>query len=361
MLCQGYEDCNDEKYLRNDPLLKEIIGPKTASQPTLSRFENSISRKTITALSEHFVDSYIKSIPRDKKQIIIDVDSTDSEVHGNQQYSMFNGYYSKSIYHPLLFHDGDTGQLILPVLRPGNVHTAAGFVKILEMMIERIRSKRPRMKIIIRGDSGFAGPGFYRLADKYELYFCLGLRANSVLDSMIETERECIENWFYKQNEEYKYFSDKIEYRAQSWDRPQNVYARIESTKQGVKRRFFCSNLYGKTAKELYIDFYVKRCDRSENRIKELKCMCFSGRLSCHEFYANYFRLMLSCLAYELFRLIRDDINNTGDKTSARWQAANIRLYLLKVGATLIKRVRTLTIRFSKSYVCKELLTAMLC
>ena len=361
MLCQGYEDCNDEKYLRNDPLLKEVNGNKTVSQPTLSRFENSINRRTIIALSEQFVDTYINSIPRRKKQIIIDVDSTDSEVYGSQQFSMYNGFYAKSMYHPLLFHDGDTGQLILPVLRAGNVHTSDGFVKILDMMLERIRAKLPHLKIIIRGDSGFGGSEFYRLVEKYDLSFCVGLSANRVLDSKIKIEKECINNWFYKEKQEYKYFTNKIEYQAQSWDRPQNVYARIESTKQGFNRRYFCSNLYGKTAKELYLDFYVKRCDRSENRIKELKCMCYCDRLSCHEFHANYFRLMLSCLSYEMFRLIRESIKKTGNQAASGWQVANIRLYLLKVGATLIRRVRTLKVRFSKSYVCKELLTAMLC
>lgn len=361
LLCQGYEDCNDEKYLRNDPLLNEINGNKTVSQPTLSRFENSINRRTITELSKYFVDTYIKSIPTKKKQITIDVDSTDSETYGNQQFGMFNGFYAKRMYHPLLFHDGDTGQLILPVLRAGNVHTSEGFVKILDMMLDKIRAKRPNLKIIIRGDSGFGGSEFYRLVEKYDLHFCVGLRANPVLDSKIKIEKECINNWFYKENQEYKYFTDKIEYQAQSWDRPQNVYARIESTKQGFNRRYFCSNLYGKTAKELYLDFYVKRCDRSENRIKELKCMCYSDRLSCHEFHANYFRLMLSSLSYEIFRLIREGIIKTGNQTAAGWQVTNIRLYLLKVGATLIRRVRTLTVKFSKSYVCKELLTTMLC
>lgn len=119
--------------------------------------------------------------------------------------------------------------------------------------------------------------------------------------------------------------------------------------------RYFCSNMKGRTARELYWDFYVKRGETSENRIKELKNMCYSGRLSCHRFTANYFRLFMSCLCYEFFRIMKELIKKCGDANASKWQVDNIRLFLLKVGATIIKRVRRVKICFSKSYVCREL------
>jgi len=360
LLNQGYADCNDEKHLRNDPILNELSDGRVVSQPTLSRFENSITRQDIYRVSEYFVEQWIKSIPADKKKVIIDVDSTDCETYGKQQMSMFNNFYGEYMYNPLLFHDGETGQLILPILRAGNVHTANGFIPILSRIINRLRAKHPDIKIIIRGDSGFSGAVFYNYADKHNIDFCLGMPANQILQELVKNEEEAISQWFYEQGEAFQYFTYKMEYKAGTWDKPQNVYAKIESTKRGMNKRFFCSNLLGVTAIELYHDFYVKRGDRSENRIKELKTMCFSDRLSCHEFYANYFRLFLSSLSYEMFRLIKNKIQKTGNIESSKWQVSNIRLFLLKVGATIKKRVKTLTIQLSKSYVCRELLTQML-
>ena len=109
------------------------------------------------------------------------------------------------------------------------------------------------------------------------------------------------------------------------------------------------------SAESLYKDFYVKRGDRSENRIKELKNMCFSGRLSCHNFLANYFRLFLSTLTYELLRQIKLLIKQTGDSKASIWQIDNIRTYLLKVGTIIKIKKKRITVSFSKYYVCRNL------
>lgn len=360
LLNQGYEDANDEKYLRQDPVLTVAIDGDVASQPTISRMENSISRQDIYAMSEYFIDRYIESIPIDKKQIIIDVDSTDIETHGEQQLTMFNSFYGHYMYNPLLFHDGETGQLILPVLRAGNVYTSRGFVTILKHMVNKIREQRPGIKIIIRADAGFSGPDFYALANQAKLQFCIGITGNSVLQGYVEAEKDLINKWFFERGEQYQYFTEAIEYQAQSWARPQNVYAKVEATKLGMNTRFFCSNMPGQKAKELYMDFYVKRGDRSENRIKEVKSMCYCGRLSCHDFYANYFRLFLSSLSYEMFRMIRQKIGRTKNKEAAKWQVSNIRLFLLKVGAMVVCKARSIAVRFSNSYICRDLLVEML-
>lgn len=360
LLNQGYEDANDEKHLRYDPVLEVVLNKESVSQPTISRLENSIRNRYLYALSEYFAERYIKSIPLNQKTITIDVDSTDAETHGSQQYSMFNGYYKHRVYHPLYFHDGDTGQLILPVLRPGNVHTAKDFVPILKRLIKKIKSQRPDIKILIRADSGFSGEKFYSLVEQENLKFCIGIPSNQVLQRAVKDEEDMIRNFFYNYGEKYQYFSERIEYKAESWEFPQNCYAKIESTSKGMNTRFICTNMHGKSAKELYKDYYVKRGDRSENRIKEIKTMCYSGRLSCHDFTANYFRLMLSALSYEMFRLIKEKIRKTGDEKASKWQVSNIRLFLLKVGTRVVKKARKITIEFSKAYVCRDLLVQML-
>ena len=355
LMVQGYEDCNDEKYLRNDPVIKAALDSDLASQATLSRFENSFSARDIYEMSLQFLDDYVGSINPKRKKIVIDADGTDDPTHGKQQFSMFNGYYKQFMYNELLFHDGKTGQVILPVLRPGNCHSSRWFVHILSIIVDKIRGRFLKMKIIIRADAGFSGAEFYKLAKAKNLKYCIGLARNERLKKFTETAEEAVRAGYLEQGEKHQFFAGGFEYKADSWDKPQRCYAKIESTGKGMNVRYFCSNMEGQTARELYWDFYVKRGEASENRIKELKNMCFADRLSCHSFGANYFRLFISCLAYEFFRIIKELIKKSGEKESSKWQINNIRLYLMKVGATIKMSVRRVTVSLSKSYVCREL------
>lgn len=355
---QGYEDCNDEKTLRNDPLIKEVLDGELASQPTLSRLENSISTRDIYNISkDYFLEKYVLSIPLDKQKIVIDIDATDDPTHGKQQLSMFNGYYYENMYSQLLFHDGDTGQLILPVLRPGNSHSNRWFVHILKIIVDRIRERLPDIEIWIRADSGYSGDKFYRLAKQEDLTFAIGMIANQRLKEITKHAEEKIRKEYVEKGEKHQYFTEAFEYKADKWDNPERCYAKVESTGKGMNIRYFCSNIEDQTAEEIYRDFYVKRGEASENRIKELKNMCYSDRLSCPSFAANYLRLFISSLCYEFFRKIREIIRQTGDVEAGKWQVNNIRLLLMKVGATLSKKKRQIRISFSKSYVCKDLFT----
>jgi hypothetical protein len=353
---QGYEDCNDEKALRDDPLIKEVLDGELASQPTLSRLENSLSVRDIYNISlNFFLEQYVLSIPLNKKRIVIDVDGTDDETHGSQQYAMFNGFYEQFMYSQLLFHDGETGQVILPVLRPGNSHSNRWFVHILRIIVKRIRERLPDIEIWIRADSGYSGDEFYRLAKQENLKFAIGMISNKRLKRYTKEAEEEIREEYLNQGEKHQYFTEAFEYKADSWDYPENCYAKVESTGKGMNIRYFCSNIENHTAEEIYWDFYVKRGEASENRIKELKNMCYSDRLSCPSFTANYLRMFISSLCYEFFRMIRELIKQTGDAEAGKWQVSNIRLLLMKVGATLSKKKRHIRISFSKSYVCKDL------
>ena len=109
-------------------------------------------------------------------------------------------------------------------------------------------------------------------------------------------------------------------------------YCKVESTGKGLNVRHFVSNIEQQQAREIYFDFYVKRGETSENRIKEVKNMCFSDRLSNHGFWANFFRLFLSSLAYEMFLLLKAKINKTTFQKAKTWQVS-IRTYLLKIGS----------------------------
>jgi hypothetical protein len=361
LMAQGYQDCNDEAFLENDPVLKEMLGNNLSSQSTLSRFENSFSVRDIYNLSLYWIRNYVKSIDKNRKNIVIDVDGTDDPTHGNQQLSLFNGYYGQTMFNQLFFHDGETGQIILPVLRPGNAHSNRWFVKILSVIVDEIRLIYPDISITIRADGGFSGAKFYDLVEEKKLYYCVGITTNSVLKKETKTAYDIVERTCAKKKIKFQHFTKAFQYKAKSWTNTQTCYAKVESTGKGMNVRYFSSNIPNKTGKEIYTQFYTQRGDASENRIKEVKNMCFSERLSCHLFMANYFRLFLSSLTYELFGLIKNYIQKTDNDEAKKWQIDNIRLFILKVGATIKKTVRLVTINLSKSYVCKDLLLKINC
>lgn len=358
MLMQGYEDTNDVNILKHDPVFKDILAGELASQPTLSRFENRMDRHIIYNLCSAWVDRYVSSL-EGRTEIIIDVDSTDDPTHGHQQLSLFHGYYGQHMYHQLFFHDGDTGQIILPVLRPGNSHSNRWFVSILKRIVRRIRATYPQMSITIRADSGFSGAGFYELADTENLGFVVGIASNEILKKRVLRAEKAVKHLHVKTGKKHQHFFGYT-YQAKSWHKPQNCYAKVESTGKGLNTRHFVSNIMGKTARELYLGFYVKRGETSENRIKEVKNMCFADRLSNHRFWPNFFRLLLSSLAYEMFLLLKQAIQKTPIKIATKWCIQTIRCRLLKVGATIKKTKRKIYYQFSKAFVHQDLFRALI-
>ncbi len=336
---QGYEDGNDVFHLQHDPLYKDILEGDLASQPTISRFENSLNKRSIFELCYAWVDRYVSTL-KGRKAITIDIDATNDPTHGRQQLSMFNGYYGQFMYNELFFHDGDTGQIIVPVLRPGNSHSNKWYVSILKRIIIKIREVYPDMKIIIRADSGFCCAPFYKLADIYNLKYAVGLASNAVLKRKTARAKKAVKHLYLNQGKKHQHFMN-FDYQAKSWHKAQRCFSKVESTSLGMNIRHIVSNMEVKEARDIYFGFYVKRGEASENRIKEIKNMCFSDRLSNHGFWANFFRLFISSLAYELFLLLKTKIKNTTFEKSKKWQISSIRTYLLKVGATIKKTKRS--------------------
>jgi len=353
MLMLGYEDVNDVTHLQHDPLFKDVLQGDLASQPTISRFENSMDKHSIFEFAKVWVDHYVSSLSG-RKRIVIDVDATDDPTHGNQQMSMFNGYYGQFMLNELFFHDGQTGQIILPVLRPGNSHSNKWYVGILKRIIIKIREAYPKMEIVIRTDSGFSCAPFYELVDQYDLSFVTGIASNSVLKKKVARAEKAVKHIYLNQAEKHQHFIS-FTYKAKSWHREQQCYSKIESTGLGMNVRHIISNLEEQDAREIYFDFYVKRGDASENRIKEVKNMCFSDRLSNHGYWANFFRLFQSSLAYEMFLIIKQKIKKSPVEIAKKWQISSIRTYLLKVGATIKITKKRIVYQLSKSFVYKDL------
>ncbi len=353
MLMLGYQDANDVTHLQNDPLFKDVLQGDLASQPTISRFENSLNKETIFKLSYAWIDRYVSSL-KGRDEITIDVDATDDPTYGNQQMSMFNGYYGQFMLNELFFHDGETGQIILPVLRPGNSPSNRWYVGILRRIIQKIKKAYPELKITIRTDSGFSCAPFYKLVADYDLFFVTGQASNSVLKRKVERCKKAVQLQYVNQHKKHQHFTS-FRYQAKSWHKPQQAYCKIESTGKGLNVRHFISNIKEKGAREIYFDFYVKRGESSENRSKEVKNMCFSDRLSNHGFVANFFRLFLSSLAYELFLLLKKSIKKTTFEKAEKWQINTIRTNLLKVGATIKVTKKRIYYQLSRAFVYQDL------
>jgi hypothetical protein len=357
MLMQGYEDTNDVFHLQNDPLFKDILDGDLASQPTLSRFENGIEKRTIFELCYACIDRYVSGL-KGREEVIIDIDATDDPTHGAQQLSMFNGYYGQFMYNELFFHDGVSGQIILPVLRPGNSHSNRWYVGILSRIVKKIREKYPDIKIIIRADSGFSCPAFYSLAKKHNLLYAIGMASNDILKKKSTRAAKVVQLLYVDKKEKHQHFFS-FPYQAGTWESEQMCHCKVESTGIGLNVRYIISNFEGESAREIYTEFYVKRGEASENRIKEVKNMCFSDRLSNHLFLANFFRLFLSYLAYEMFRLLKLAIAKTSFTEAKRWQIDTIRTRLLKIGATIKITKRRIYYRLSKAFVFQDLFKAL--
>lgn len=204
------------------------------------------------------------------------------------------------MYNELFFHDGDTGQIIVPVPRPGNSHSNKWYVGILRRVISRIRKVYPDMKITVRADSGFSSAPFYKLADDYNLYYAIGLASNEVLKRRVARAERAVRHLYRAKGKKHQYFIS-FDHKAGSWHKSQRCCSKIESTGPGMNIRHIISNLPENDAREIYSGFYVKPGEASENRIKEVKNMCFADRPSNHGFWANFFRLLISSLAYEPF------------------------------------------------------------
>lgn len=355
-IAMGYEDCNDADELRSDPVLKSVAGSSPdglnlASQETLSRLENSVGIKDIYRLSEWFVDSYLSRKP--KRKLILEFDAMDDPTHGQQQFSFYHGYYGQHMYHPLLIHDGDTGELILPVLRAGNTHASRGVFSILRRLIRKIKSAWPGVVIELRADAGFAIPALYEFCEKEGITYTIGLITNNTLRLYGEPLLKKAVKGFEETNVKQRIF-DEFGYKAGSWSRYRRVVVKAECQDKGTNHRFVVTNRKD-SPQEVYDD-YVKRGEQ-ENRIKELKNDLKADRLSCHRFTANCFRLLLHSLAYRLICALRKTLKGTELEKA---QTETLRRRLLKMGVLVVESVRRIWLHFASSFVDKKIFALVL-
>jgi hypothetical protein len=358
-IAMGYEDLNDHQSLRNDPLFQIISerGVKDdlplASPPTLCRLENRVDRAALVAIANVYVDSFITSYKEPPKELILDFDATDDQVHGNQDKRFFHGYYDHYCFLPLYVFCGD--QLLVSYLRPADIDGAKHSRAILKLLVERIRQAWPQVRIIFRGDSGFCRWRLMRWCDLHDVGYIIGLARNAVLERLAQQWSDTSKTQFEQTHQKQRIFGE-FKYAADTWDRQRRVIVKAEHLELGENTRFIVTNLTGES-RHLYDTVYCQRGE-AENRIKEQQLGLFADRTSCHDFVANQFRVLLSAAAYILMDTLRRE--GLGGTELARAQVGTIRLKVLKIGARIVCSVRRIVLHLAGGYPLKELFARVL-
>jgi len=296
------------------------------------------------------VDQFIASHAAPPKEIILDFDATDDVVHGNQEGRFFHGYYDHYCFLPLYVFAGS--QLLCAYLRPSKIDGAKHTWAILALLAKRMRKTWPEVKIIFRGDSGFCRWKMLRWCESHEVEYIVGIGGNARLKQFGSTLIDQAQAAHEQTGEKQRLFSE-FKYAAATWDRERRVIIKAEHTGLGANTRFILTSLEG-DPQELYDKVYCARGDM-ENRIKEQQLDLYADRTSCHNWWSNQLRLMLSSLAYVLF----DHIRRTALKNTrlANATSATIRNKLIRIGAVIIRNTRRIRFHLSTSYPRQELFT----
>lgn len=367
----GYEDLNDHEQLRHDPLLGVLAGKKQptpekgfalAGKSTLNRLEltpvgaNEESRyKKIVArhgkIENFFVDAFLQLNTEVPERIVLDLDATDDPLHGHQSGRFFHGYYKCYCYLPLYIFCGS--HLLCAKLRPSNIDASAGSVKQLERIVTQIRTKWPKVKIVIRGDGGFCRERIMSWCESNGVDYVLGLAKNARLKRALGQELQEAKLQFEATGKASRVFKDFHYKTRKSWGRKRRVIGKAEHLAKGANPRFVVTSLSAQEfdAKTLYEKEYCGRGDM-ENRIKEQQLYLFADRTSASTMRANQLRLWLSSVAYVLVNALREQGLKGTEFEKA--QCHTIRLKLFKIGAAIRVTFRKVWVSLSASYPYAE-------
>ena len=346
-LCQGWSDVCDHNALRADLAMQTAVGrdQALASAPTLSRLETAATPEQAWALHGVLLEQFIASrrtgpAPR---ELVLDVDATHLPLHGSQERGFFHGYYDNYCYLPLYVFCGQ--DVLACVLRPSDRDPASVVTALLKRLVDALRQAWPKVRIVVRGDSGFCRPRVLRRLDAWGVHYVIGLQKNARLLRQCELAELALAEQYRDSGTKQRMYGS-FEYAADSWDKPRRVIARLEHGPQGANPRFIVTSLAGQD-RRLYEQRYCARGE-AENRIKEAQLDLFGRRASCHRFWANQLRLLLAALAYTLMINLRRHALVGTELASAC--TATLRVKLLKVAAAIVRNTRRVRIMLASNH-----------
>ena len=396
----GYEDVNDHDKIRHDPALnialeklKNINSTKAtlAGKSTINRLEycpETIINQELShyhkiehnpkEIEQAFVEIFLNSYKKPPRQIILDMDVTDDQVHGHQEGAFFNPYYKGVCYAPLYIFCGH--HLLAAKLRSSNVDPAGGAIEELQRLIGLIREKWQDTQIIVRGDSAYSREDIMTWCEAqvgvdYVLAMAtnsqLKLRAADIIQKAkadyslrLEPVSKLMETLFSNDEEleeANKLVPESTWYRSlcyktqQSWSHFRRVVTKVCHGSNGSQIRHIVTSLPASKIppSKLYTDKYCPRGEM-ENRIKEQQLDLFADRTSTQTFEGNQLRLWLSSMAYVLVQAFRQ---NCLKRTSlAKATVGTIRLSLLKLGARITISCRRILIAIATTCPYQDIL-----
>lgn len=365
----GFEDANDVARYRGDGMMKLMcdLDPASdagvASQSTLSRFENQVTAEDLVRMSGRLFDlvarRHKKRLGRRARRVTIDLDTTVNYTHGQQQLTMFNGFYDGRCYLPLMaflsFNDEREQYACATILRSGRPGSA-GVLSTLRQLIRRTKKAFPSAEIIVRLDGGFCGAKVLELLDKLGVLYLVGFGKNPVLARFSSAALDRAWTAFDPEKKKaVQFYGSTTKYRARNWKKQKRrviFKAEIvshENREPRENQRYVVTNMKG-ASKALYKQ-YVARGD-SENRIKEAKLGLRADRMSCQTFLANQFRAVLALAALVLFQELRLRARRT---SAARWQVERLRTCLIQIGARVTSSARRILIRLPRGHPWADL------
>jgi len=365
-LALGYEDLNDHDQLREDPLLgllsgKQRLGEEAlAGKSTLNRLElggEQPSRYKKIHYREQAIDELLTSIfleahAAPPERVVLDLDTTDLELHGHQEGRFFHGYYDEYCYLPLYIFSGQ--HLLCARLRTADRDAAAGSMQEVARIVQRIREAWPEVQIIVRADSGFCRDELLSWCEDNRVGYVVGFARNDKLRRMIEPQMAEAARQQQQTGRPARVFTEFL-YRTTtgSWSRARRLVAKAEQLEGKENPRYVVTNLDADQwpARALYEDLYCERGEM-ENRIKE-QLSLFARRVSAETQRANQLRVYFAAAAYVLLHGLRR-LGLKGTEL-ARAQAATIRLRLLKIGAQIRITARKVWLSLASSYPLQPL------
>lgn len=363
----GHPDGNDARELADDPVHKLLVdrdpveGAALASQPTLSRFENTVQTTDLYRMADTLADVVIerhrRRLGRRCRRITLDFDPTDDPTHGQQEFTFFHGYYDTYCYLPLIgtlaFNDEAEQYLCCAVLRPGNAKASQGLVAVLRRLLQKLETAFPKARIRVRLDGGFGNPEVLDFLDAAGVEYVVGLQATKPLKKRARRALGTARRLSRESGETAHVFGETRYKTQRTWPHPRRVIYKAEVVRLAGREpkdneRFVVTNLR-QSPKRVY-RIYTDRGD-PENRIKELKNDLAMDRTSCSRFLANQFRVLLTAAAYVLMQELRLHAHHTD---CARAQVATLRLRLLKLAAWVEVSVRRIVLHLPRHFPGRE-------
>ena len=354
----GYEDVNDAEQLSRDPTFRLIGSEKNwdrgAALPSrLQTFETELLAEEenfagLARVNRELIGNAeaIDSLHR----TVLDMDSTEIPVYGEQENSAYNGHFESMCYHPLLLFNRD-GDCLAAKLRPGNVHSAEDWEELLLPEIERQQTLGK--EVVFRADAAFAKPEIYEALEERGVKYAIRIPSNDNLERDIaELVPRPVGRPSKKPLVEYK----GILYQAAGWKTARRVVAKVEHHLGELypRVRFIVTNLTFPS--RAVVRFYNKR-GTAEQWIKEGKQAVKMTRLSCHRFRSNEVRLWLTIIAYNLGNLWR---RLALPQRIGNWSLTSLQQRLVKTGGRLIKHARYYWLLLAESHLTRRLFASML-